>query len=83
MEFELWEPILILDDKTQFHDSLEIFGYYTGTYPNNGAPDCSWVWNEEHGLLARYVLRHANIPPDPNCQMVLVSGEIKEEYSNF
>ena len=29
MEFELLEPIPILDYKTQFPDSWEIFGYYT------------------------------------------------------
>ena len=37
MEFEFWEPILILDDKTQFHDSRDIFGYYTGPAPNKVA----------------------------------------------
>ena len=34
MEFELWEPILTLDDKTQFTKSREILGYYAGPAPN-------------------------------------------------
>ena len=83
MEFELLEPILILDEKTQFPNSREIFSYYDGPAPNKGAFDCSWVWIEEHGLLVRYVLRHSNRPIEPNHQMLSVSGEIKEEYSNF
>ena len=37
MEFEFWEPILILDDKTKFTDSREIFGYYAGPSPNKFA----------------------------------------------
>ena len=41
MEFEFWEPIQILDDKTQFPDSREIFGYYAGPGPNKGAIGCS------------------------------------------
>ena len=72
-EFGLWETILIFDDKTQFPDSWEIFGYCTGPAPNKGNIGCSWVWTEEHGLLARYFLCHANSPTDPNRQMVPVS----------
>ena len=53
------------------------------TDPNKGAIDCYWVWTEEHGLLARSVLRRANSPTEPSCQMVPVSGDIKEESSNF
>ena len=74
MDFELWEPILILDDNTQFLDSRDIFGYYSGPAPSKGALGCSWVWTEEHGLLARSILRHPNIPTDPNRRMVPVSG---------
>ena len=74
MEFELWETILTLYDKTQFPDSLGIFGYYSGPAPNKGALDWSWVWTEEHGLLESSVVHYANIPTDPNRQMVPVSG---------
>ena len=44
ISFEFWEPILILDNKTQFTDSREIVGYYAGPDPNKGDIDCSWVW---------------------------------------
>ena len=37
MECEFWDPILTLDEKTQFPDSWEIFGYYAGPDPNKGA----------------------------------------------
>ena len=37
MEFELWEPIIILDEKTQFPESRKIFYYYAGYAPNKGA----------------------------------------------
>ena len=78
MEFKFWEPIIILDDKTQIPESRKIFGYYAGPAPNKGALGCSWVWTEEHVLLENCVLRHANIPADHNRHMVLVSGDIKE-----
>ena len=78
-EFKWWETILILDEKTHFTDSHNIFGYYAGPDPNRGAIDCSWVWTEENGLIARSVLHNANIPTDPNYRMVPVSREIKEE----
>ena len=83
MEFEFWEPILILDDKTQFPESHDIFGYYAGPALNKSDIDWSWVWTKEHGLLARYILRHANSPTDTNRHIVPVSVEIKEEYFNF
>ena len=70
MDFEFLETILILDDKTQFHGSREILGYYARPDPNIGAINCSWVWTEEHVLLSHYVLHHANRPTDPNHQMV-------------
>ena len=65
MDFELWESILILDDKTQFTNSREIFGYYTVPDHNKGDSNCSWVWTEEYGLLARSIIRHSNIPINP------------------
>ena len=34
MEFKLWEPILILDNKNQFTESCKILGYYSGPAPN-------------------------------------------------
>ena len=77
MEFEFWEPILIFDDKTQFPDSWEIFGYYAWPAPNKGALGCSWVCTDEHGILARSILHHSDIPTDPNRWMVPVSGYIK------
>ena len=77
MKFELWDAILILDDKNQFTNSLEVFGYYSGPDLNKVPPVISWVWNEEHDLLECSVLSHATIPADPNHQMVPVSGEIK------
>ena len=83
MNFEWWKPILILDDKINLPETREIFGYYAGPAPNKGAIDCSWVWTKEHGLLSRYVLRHANSPTYPNRHMVPVSGDIQEESSNF
>ena len=76
MEFELWDPILILDDKTQYPNPREIFGYYAGPDPNKGALGCSWVCTEEHGLLASSVLNQTKIPIDPKCWMVPVSGKI-------
>ena len=78
MEFEFWEPILIIDEKTQFNKSREIFGYYSGPAPNKGDLECSWFWTEEHGLLKRSFLRHSNGPTYTNLHMVPVSGEIKE-----
>ena len=46
MEFEFWGPILILDDKTHFTNSQEIFCYHFGPAPNKGDIDYSWVCNE-------------------------------------
>ena len=77
------ETILIFDEKTQFTDSRGIFGYYSGTAPNKGALDCSWVWNDDHVLLARSIIHHDNSPTHPNLQMVTVIGEIKEYSSNL
>ena len=74
MKFELWDAILILDDKNQFTNSQKICGYYSRPAPDKGALDCSWVCTEEHGLLARSILLHANIPKYPNRRMVPVSG---------
>ena len=73
MEFEFWEPILILYDNTQFPESHNIFGYYAGPALNKGGIDLSWVWTKEHGLLARSILRHAHSPTDTNRRMVPVS----------
>ena len=56
MKFEFWEPIIILDNKTQFTESHNIFGYYDVTAPNKGA----------HGLLASSVPCHTTILSDPN-----------------
>ena len=83
MEFEFWEPILILDDKTQFTESRKIFGYYYRPDPNKDAPKCSWVFIKECGLLSRSILHHTNRPSETNSCMVPVSGEIKEESSKF
>ena len=49
--------------------------------PNKGSIDCSWVWTEEHVLLARYFLRHAKINTDPNRCIVPFSGETKTKSS--
>ena len=62
MEFELWESIIILNDKTQSTDSREIFGYYAVPDHNKGDLNYSWVWNDKHGLIARSILRHSNRP---------------------
>ena len=56
------ETILILDEKTQFTDSQEIFRYYDVPDHSKGGLNCSWVWTEDHGLLARCVLPHCNSP---------------------
>ena len=74
MEFKFWEPIIILYDKTQFPESCEIFDYYDGPAPNKYSLKFSWVWAEEHGLLARSVLCHAKIPTTLNYCMVPFSG---------
>ena len=83
MKFELLEPNITIEDKTQFPESRDIFGYYAGNTPNKGAIDCSWVWTKENGLLLRSVPRYANRHIDTNRCMVQVSGDIKGESSNF
>ena len=40
MDFEFWEPILILDDETQFPEPHYIFGYYAVPDLNKG--DLDW-----------------------------------------
>ena len=77
MEFEFWEPILILYDNTQFPESHNIFGYYAGPALNKSDIDWSWVWTKEHGLLARYILQHDNRPTYKKSHMVPVSVDIK------
>ena len=73
MEFEFWENILIIDDKTQFPESHDLFGYYDGPALNKGAINWSWVWTKKHGLIARSILLHANSPTYTNRHMVPVS----------
>ena len=43
IDFELWETILILDEKTKFPNPQRIFGYYTGIAPNKDALNWYWV----------------------------------------
>ena len=75
MGFEFWGPIFILDDKTQFPESHEIFGYYSGPSTDKDDLDWSWFSTKEHGPPARSVLRHYDRPTYTNRRMVPVSGE--------
>ena len=42
MEFDSWETILRLDEKTQFPESREIFCWYDVSTSNEGDLVCSW-----------------------------------------
>ena len=81
MEVKIWEPILILDDKTQFLESRKIFGYYAGHAPNKGALNCSWFWTKDHGLIACSFQLYNNSLKYHNRFKVPVSGGIKEQSS--
>ena len=77
MEFEFWEPIIIIDENTQFTESHNIFGYYAGPALNKGAIDWYLVYTKEHVLLTRFTLQHDNIPTYNNRHMAPVSVYIK------